>query len=84
MLAIVALAAIREKLWHSDVPAPLQGIGITFLCGRPNGLGLHVLLWRIFIGVGKVSETGIIVLGVVMFTVIVISLVAFILPLVPA
>ncbi len=30
-LAIVALAAIREKLKYSDVPEPLRGLGITFL-----------------------------------------------------
>lgn len=31
MLAIVALAAVREKLKYSDVPKPLKGLGITFL-----------------------------------------------------
>jgi Na+-transporting NADH:ubiquinone oxidoreductase subunit E len=31
MIAIVALAAIREKLKYSDVPAPLKGLGITFI-----------------------------------------------------
>ena len=30
-LAIVALAAIREKLKYSDVPEPLRGLGVTFL-----------------------------------------------------
>jgi Na+-transporting NADH:ubiquinone oxidoreductase subunit E len=30
-LAIVALAAIREKLKYSDVPGPLRGLGITFI-----------------------------------------------------
>jgi Na+-transporting NADH:ubiquinone oxidoreductase subunit E len=30
-LAIVALAAIREKLVYSDVPPGLRGLGITFL-----------------------------------------------------
>jgi Na+-transporting NADH:ubiquinone oxidoreductase subunit E len=30
-LAIVALGAIREKMQYSDVPRPLQGIGITFI-----------------------------------------------------
>src|SRR5690606_29538435 len=30
-LAIVALAGIREKLKYSDVPAGLQGLGITFI-----------------------------------------------------
>jgi Na+-transporting NADH:ubiquinone oxidoreductase subunit E len=31
LLAIVALAAIREKMVYSDVPGPLRGLGITFL-----------------------------------------------------
>jgi len=30
-LAIVALAAIREKMRYSDVPAGLRGLGITFI-----------------------------------------------------
>jgi Na+-transporting NADH:ubiquinone oxidoreductase subunit E len=30
-LAIMALAAIREKLKYSDVPVGLQGLGITFI-----------------------------------------------------
>ena len=33
-LAIVALAAIRERMRYSNVPPPLRGLGITFiLCG---------------------------------------------------
>jgi Na+-transporting NADH:ubiquinone oxidoreductase subunit E len=31
LLAIVALAAIREKMRYSDVPPALRGLGITFL-----------------------------------------------------
>jgi len=31
LLAIVGIAAIREKLRYSDVPAPLRGLGITFI-----------------------------------------------------
>lgn len=31
LLAIVGLAAIREKLAYSNVPKPLRGIGITFI-----------------------------------------------------
>ena len=31
LLAIVALAAIREKMRYSNVPAPLRGLGITFI-----------------------------------------------------
>ena len=30
-LAIIALAAIREKLRYSNVPAPLRGLGATFI-----------------------------------------------------
>ncbi|MCX7697656.1 MAG: NADH:ubiquinone reductase (Na(+)-transporting) subunit E [Bacteroidales bacterium] len=30
-LAIVALAAIREKMQYSNVPAPLRGLGIAFI-----------------------------------------------------
>ena len=30
-LAIVAIAAIREKIQYSNVPAPLKGLGITFI-----------------------------------------------------
>jgi len=31
LLAIVAIAAIREKVSYSNIPAPLRGIGITFI-----------------------------------------------------
>lgn len=31
LLAIVGIAAIREKLAYSNVPAPLKGLGITFI-----------------------------------------------------
>lgn len=31
MLAIVGMAAIREKLQYSDVPKPLRGLGIAFI-----------------------------------------------------
>lgn len=31
LLAIVGLAAIREKMAYSHVPAPLKGLGITFI-----------------------------------------------------
>jgi len=38
-LAIVALAGIREKLKYSDVPAGLQGLGITFIVVGLMSLG---------------------------------------------
>ena len=31
MLAILGMAAIREKLAYSDIPKPLKGLGITFI-----------------------------------------------------
>ena len=31
MLAIVGMAAIREKLAYSDIPKPLKGLGITYI-----------------------------------------------------
>ena len=34
-LAIVAIAAIREKIKYSHVPAPLRGLGITFIILMP-------------------------------------------------
>ena len=38
-LAITALAGIREKLKYSDVPAGLQGLGITFITVGLMSLG---------------------------------------------
>lgn len=38
-LAIIALAGIREKLKYSDVPAGLQGLGITFISAGLMALG---------------------------------------------
>jgi Na+-transporting NADH:ubiquinone oxidoreductase subunit E len=38
-LAIVALAGIRQKLKYSDVPAGLQGLGITFIVVGLMSLG---------------------------------------------
>jgi Na+-transporting NADH:ubiquinone oxidoreductase subunit E len=39
LLAIVALAAIREKLKYSNVPKPLRGLGITFIIVGLMSLG---------------------------------------------
>ena len=44
-LAIVALAAIREKLKYSNVPDGLKGLGITMLL-----TGLMGLAFKTFIG----------------------------------
>ena len=38
MLAIVAMAAIREKLQYSDIPKPLRGLGITFIITALMGI----------------------------------------------
>lgn len=39
MLAIVALAGVREKMKYSNVPAPLRGLGITFILVGLMSLG---------------------------------------------
>lgn len=46
MLAIVALAGIREKMKYSDVPLGLRGLGITFIT-----VGLMALGFMSFSGV---------------------------------
>ncbi len=38
-LAIVCMAAIREKLQYSDIPKPLRGLGIAFIITAMMGLG---------------------------------------------
>ncbi len=45
-LAIVLLAGVREKLKYSDVPAGLQGLGITFVSA-----GLIALVFMAFAGI---------------------------------
>ncbi|MGA1373893.1 MAG: NADH:ubiquinone reductase (Na(+)-transporting) subunit E [Flavobacteriales bacterium] len=42
--AIVAIAAIREKLRYSHVPAPLRGLGITFIITGLMGLAFMSLM----------------------------------------
>jgi Na+-transporting NADH:ubiquinone oxidoreductase subunit E len=39
LLAIVGMAAIREKLQYSDIPKPLKGLGIAFIITALMGLG---------------------------------------------
>ena len=46
MLAIVGLAAIREKLAYSNIPKPLRGIGITFIL-----TGLMGIAFMSFLGI---------------------------------
>ena len=45
LLAIVALAGIREKMEYNDVPKPLQGLGITFIV-----VGLMAMAFMCFSG----------------------------------
>lgn len=45
-IAIVALAAIREKIRYSKVPAPLRGLGITFIL-----TGLMGMAFMSFMGI---------------------------------
>lgn len=45
LLAIVGLAAIREKMAYSNVPAPLRGLGITFIT-----VGLMAMAFMCFSG----------------------------------
>ncbi|MCC8132323.1 MAG: NADH:ubiquinone reductase (Na(+)-transporting) subunit E [Tannerellaceae bacterium] len=39
LVAIVGIAAIREKLAYSDIPKPLKGLGITFIITGLMGIG---------------------------------------------
>lgn len=45
-LAVIALAAVRERLRYSNVPAPLRGLGITFMV-----VGLMSLSFMLFAGI---------------------------------
>lgn len=45
LLAIVGLAAIREKMAYTNVPKPLQGLGITFVT-----VGLMAMAFMCFSG----------------------------------
>ena len=46
LLAITCIAAIRERLSYSNVPAPLKGIGITFII-----TGLMGIAFMSFMGI---------------------------------
>ena len=45
-IAIVAMAAVREKLAYSNVPAGLRGLGITFVTA-----GLISVAFMVFSGI---------------------------------
>lgn len=51
-LAIVSLGAIREKMAYTDVPKPLQGLGITFIT-----VGLMAMAMMCFSGL-KIQMSG--------------------------
>ncbi|RXQ96776.1 NADH:ubiquinone reductase (Na(+)-transporting) subunit E [Ancylomarina salipaludis] len=46
LLAIVGIAAIREKIRYSNIPAPLRGLGITFIV-----TGLMGIAFMSFMGI---------------------------------
>ncbi|HQI70132.1 MAG TPA: NADH:ubiquinone reductase (Na(+)-transporting) subunit E [Bacteroidales bacterium] len=46
LLAIVSIAAIREKIKYSNIPAPLKGLGITFIL-----TGLMAIAFMSFMGI---------------------------------
>lgn len=46
LLAIVGIAAIREKLAYSDIPKPLRGVGIAFII-----TGLMGMAFMSFLGI---------------------------------
>jgi Na+-transporting NADH:ubiquinone oxidoreductase subunit E len=46
LLAIAGIAAIREKIRYSNVPAPLRGLGITFII-----TGLMGIAFMSFMGI---------------------------------
>lgn len=45
-IAIVAIAAIREKIRYSNIPGPLRGLGITFII-----TGLMAIAFMSFMGI---------------------------------
>lgn len=45
-IAIILIAAIREKIRYSNVPAPLRGLGITFII-----TGLMAIAFMSFMGI---------------------------------
>ena len=46
LLAIVGIAAIREKIKYSNVPAPLRGLGVTLII-----TGLMGIAFMAFMGI---------------------------------
>jgi len=44
LLAIIGIAAIREKIRYSNVPAPLRGLGITFIATGIMGIAFMTFM----------------------------------------
>lgn len=57
-LAIVAIAAIREKIRYSNVPAPLRGLGITFIITGLMAIGFMSFGGMLTGGDEEVPEVG--------------------------
>ena len=79
LLAIVGLAAIREKMAYSDVPAPLKGLGITFIT-----VGLMAMAFMCFSGLNvkernKTMDMNLILASIGVFLVVVLLLVVILL-----
>jgi len=53
-LAIIGIAAIREKIRYSNVPAPLRGLGITFII-----TGLMGIAFMSFMGIEIKKDTNV-------------------------
>ena len=76
LLAIVGLAAIREKMAYSDVPAPLKGLGITFIT-----VGLMAMAFMCFSGLNiyKTMDMNMILASIGVFFAVVLLLVVILL-----
>ncbi len=57
-LAILAIAAIREKIRYSNIPAPLRGIGITFIITGLMAIGFNSFGGMLTGGDGKAKSQG--------------------------
>ncbi len=53
-LAIIAIAAIREKMRYSNVPAPLRGLGMAFILTGLMGIAFMSLM-----GIDLINITGV-------------------------
>ena len=79
-LAIAALASIRERLQYSNVPLGLRGLGMTLRPVGPDGDRVHGFRRHPTVGRAAQPHLGVhmltVLLGVTMFTGVILSLVA--------